>query len=122
MKYMLMILRDEAAEANKSPAEFQRDSEAYGAFTQAMKDRKVYVAGDALSPVSTATTVRVREGKTVTTDGPFAETKEQIAGYYILDCANLDEAIEWAAKIPHASRAAIEIRPVRVVNNAATAS
>ena len=72
------------------------------------------VAGDALHPSSTATTVRVRDGKVLTSDGPFAETKEQLGGYYIVDCKNLDEAIEWAQRIPHASQTGIEVRPIMV--------
>ena len=68
-----------------------------------MKEAGAYQAGEALHPSSTATTVRVRNGKIVTTDGPFAETKEQLGGYYVVECKNLDEAIQWAAKIPHAS-------------------
>ena len=68
--------------------------------------------GEALEPSAVATTVRVQDSKVLTTDGPFAETKEQLGGYYILDCENLDEAIELAAKIPHAKKGSIEIRPV----------
>ena len=73
--------------------------------------------GDALEPVSTATSVRVRGGKTVTTDGPFAETKEQLGGFYVVDAENLDEAIEWAAKIPTAEFGTIEVRPLMVFDN-----
>ena len=69
-------------------------------------------AGEALHPTSTATTVRVRDGKTSTTDGPFAETKEQMGGYYVVDCKNLDEAIQWAAKIPQRRYRSIEVRPI----------
>ena len=68
--------------------------------------------GEALHPSSTATTVRVRNGQVTTTDGPFAESKEQCAGFYLVECNNLDEAIQWAARIPHAASAAIEVRPV----------
>ena len=70
------------------------------------------VAGDALKPVDTATTIRIREGQTLTTDGPFAETKEQLGGFYILECETLDEAIKWAAQIPHAATGTVEVRPV----------
>jgi hypothetical protein len=69
-------------------------------------------SGEALHPSSTATTVRVRNGKIATTDGPFAETKEQFGGFYLVECKDLDEAIQWASKIPHASQDAVEIRPV----------
>jgi hypothetical protein len=89
---------------------------AYAAFTNEVKEKKVYVTGEALQPTSTATTVRVRGGKTATTDGPFAETKEQLGGFYLLDCKNLDEAIEYAAKIPGASMGSVEIRPIVVWN------
>ena len=121
MKYLLMIYYDEAAEARKAPAEFEREMQAYGAFTQQVRDRKAFVGGEPLHPTSTATTVRVRDGKIVTTDVPFAETKEQLGGYYLLDCANLDEAIEWAAKIPHAAEGSIEVRPVMVIGSSAAA-
>jgi hypothetical protein len=76
------------------------------------------LGGDALHPVSTATTVRVREGKTLTTDGPFAETREQLGGYYLINAENLDEAILWAAKIPSAAYGSIEVRPVMVFDGA----
>ena len=72
------------------------------------------MAADALQPTTTATSVRVRDGKTITTDGPFAETKEQLGGYYLLDCKDLDEALEFAAKIPGAKIGSIEVRPVMV--------
>jgi hypothetical protein len=77
-----------------------------------VKERKLYVAGEALHPTTSATTVRVRDGKALTTDGPFAETKEQLGGFYLLDCKDLDEAIEYAAKIPGASHGSVEIRPI----------
>ena len=79
------------------------------------------MAGEALHPTSTATTVRVRDGRTLTTDGPFAETKEQLGGYYLVDCKNLDEAIQWAAKIPHASISSVEVRPVVDFSQSASA-
>lgn len=121
MKYLLMIYANETADAKKTPAEQEKVMQDYWAFTQEVKDRKVYIGGDALTPTSTATTVRVRNGKTLTTDGPFAETKEQLGGYYLLDCANLDEAIEFAAKIPHATEGSIEVRPIMVFDQATTA-
>lgn len=121
MKYLLMIYSDENVDAMKTPAEMDKIMHDYWVFTQEVKDRKVYIGGDALTPTSTATTVRVRNGKTMTTDGPFAETKEQLAGYYLLDCANLDEAIELAAKIPHAAEGSIEVRPIMVFDQTATA-
>jgi hypothetical protein len=85
---------------------------AYNAFTKATNDRHAFLAGEALQSTGTATTVRVRNGQTVTTDGPFAETKEQLGGYYLLNCKNLDEAIEFAAMIPGAKHGSIEVRPI----------
>ena len=120
MKYLLMIYNDENADALKTPAQLDKMMNDYWAFTQEVKDRKVYLGGEALTPTSTATTVRVRNGRTMTTDGPFAETKEQIGGFYLLDCANLDEAIELAAKIPHAAEGSIEVRPIMVFDQATT--
>ncbi|MES1261339.1 MAG: YciI family protein [Acidobacteriota bacterium] len=87
---------------------------AYYGFTQEVQAKQVYIGGEALHPTSSATTVRVRDGKLSTTDGPFAETKEQLGGYYLLDCKDLDEAIEYAAKIPGASTGSVEIRPIMV--------
>jgi len=121
MRYLLMIYSDQNANAEKTPAELDKMMQEYWAFTQEAKDRKVYVAAEALTPTSTATTVRVRNGRTMTTDGPFAETKEQIGGFYLLDCANLDEAIELVAKIPHAAEGSIEVRPIMVFDQATTA-
>ena len=86
----------------------------YFAFTQDAKDKGVYIGGNALQPTTTATTVRVRDGKTITSDGPFTETKEQIGGYYLFECKDLDEAISWAARIPSATNGSIEVRPIRV--------
>ena len=86
--------------------------EAYAAFGRAARDK--IVAGEALHPASSATTVRVRDGERLLTDGPFAETREQLGGFYILDVADLDEALEWAAKIPGAATGAVEVRPVVV--------
>ena len=121
MKYLLMIYNDQDANAKKTPAERDRTMQEYWAFTKEVKDRNVYVAAEALTPTSSATTVRVRNGRTMTTDGPFAETKEQLGGFYLLDCANLDEAIELAAKIPHAAEGSIEVRPIMVFDQATTA-
>lgn len=112
MKYVLAIYVDEAADARKTQAEQEAEMGAYYGFSNQVRDAKVYAGGEALHPTSSATTVRVRGGKLLTTDGPFAETKECLGGFYLLDCKNLDEAIQWAAKIPHASQGSIEIRPV----------
>lgn len=112
MRYLLMIYTSEQEEASRSPEEQEANMGAYYAFTQEVRDSGAYVAGDALHPTSTATTVRVRNGRTMTTDGPFAETKEQFGGYYMVDCDNLDQAIEWAAKIPGAQNGCVEVRPI----------
>ncbi|WP_072899893.1 YciI family protein [Cognatiyoonia sediminum] len=97
--------------------EFGGFMKAYGDFTQKVRDEGKLVAGDALQGVETATTVSVRNGKTETIDGPFAETKEQLGGYYLLDCKDLDEAIEYAAMIPTADYGRIEVRPIVVWDN-----
>jgi hypothetical protein len=110
MRYMLLIYTNEAAEAQQSEQERQAVMSAYFAFGEQFKDK--ILGGDALLPTSAATTVRAREGQTLTTDGPFAETKEQLGGYYLVKCENLDEAIQIAAKIPGAAHGAIEVRPL----------
>lgn len=114
MQYMLLIYADEATEPVPGTPEFGEFMQGYGAFTEEVKGKGLMVAGDALDGVSTATTVRVRSNNTETTDGPFAETKEALGGYYLLDCKDLDEAIQCAAKIPSAKLGSIEIRPVRI--------
>lgn len=111
MKYVCLIYGVDATAA-PSPEAMQAELDAYNAFTREVMDRKMMVAAEALHPSHTATTVRVRNGKTSTTDGPFAETKEVLGGFYLLDCKNLDEAIEMAAKIPGALHGSIEVRPV----------
>ena len=109
MQYAILIY-DSEAETNPS----QENMEAWGAYTQEISEKGLMVGGEALQPTATATTVRVRDGKTVTTDGPFAETKEALGGFYILECKDLDEAIEYAAKIPSAPWGSVEVRPVMV--------
>ena len=112
MKYLALIY----SAANTAPApgtpEFGEFMGGYMAATQRYKADKVWLGGEGLKPTSTATTVRVRGGKTETMDGPFAETKEMLGGYYLLDCANLDDAIKYAAMIPSAKFGCVEIRPV----------
>ena len=97
-----------------SEGEQQAQMAAYFAYTEELGGSGTMRGGEALLPSSTATTVRVNGGKVLTTDGPFAETKEQLGGFYLVDVDNLDQAIEWAAKIPHAATASVEIRPVAV--------
>jgi hypothetical protein len=112
MKYTLLIYTDEKMEANATQEEQNTVMAEYFAFTEAVRKAGVYHGGEALHPTSSSTTVRVRDGKTVTTHGPFAETKEQLGGYYLLDCPNLDEAIKWASQIPGARYGSVEIRPI----------
>ena len=112
MKYAFTIYGDESRRESASEEDLQAVSQAYGAVTQEMNEKGVFVAGDGLYPTQTATTVRVREGDREVTDGPFAETKEQLGGFYVLDVKDLDEAIEWAAKIPGAHSGCVEVRPV----------
>jgi hypothetical protein len=108
MKYMALIYGSEEAWDALPEEEQQRVSERY----MALAREPVAVGGDELQDPDTATTIRVRDGETLTTDGPFAETKEQLGGYYLIDCASLDEALEFAARIPAAERGAVEVRPV----------
>ena len=94
------------------PEQLAAEYEAYNVYSEEVSKSGAMLSGDALMPTNTATTVRVRNGKTLTTDGPFAETKEQLGGYYLMNCKNLDEAIALAARIPAASDGSIEIRPL----------
>ena len=112
MEYVLFIYGDEAAEANATEEEGAALYAAYDAFGHEMEERGVIRGGSRLRPSGDSTTVRVREGDVLTSDGPFAETKEQVGGYFLVDCKDLDEAIEIAAKIPSAKAGVIEVRPV----------
>jgi hypothetical protein len=118
MQYMLLIYGDESSWGSRSEEDRGQVIEAYGAFTQELQQAGAMVAGDALQPTQTATTVRVKEGETLMTDGPFAETKEQLGGYYLIEADSLDEAIEWAAKVPAAREGSVEVRPVMVFEEA----
>ena len=112
MRYLCLIYSNERDAANASAEQQSTVMAEYNAFTNEVNVAGINLAGEALQPTSTATTVRVQNGKTVTTDGPFAETKEQLGGYYLLNCKDLDEAIKWAAKIPGAKYGSIEVRPI----------
>jgi hypothetical protein len=114
MQYLLMIYRSEAELFKMDPADRQKMSAEYGAFTQSIIQSGHFKAGDGLQPTTTATTVRVREGRIVTTDGPFAETREQLGGYYLIDAKDLDAAIGIAARIPGARDGSIEVRPIMI--------
>jgi len=114
VQYMLLIYGAEDGWESMSEEERGQTFQAYGAFTKELQDSGSMVAGDALESTQTATTVRVKNDETLTTDGPFAETKEQLGGYYLIDADSLDDAIEWAAKIPAAKHGSVEVRPVMV--------
>ena len=112
MRYLLMICTDESADEALSADEASARFGEYGVWMEEMGKRSVLLGGERLRPTTDATTVRVRDGETLTSDGPFAETKEQVGGYYLVDCKDLDEAIEVASKIPGASHGSIEVRPI----------
>jgi len=114
MQYLLLIYQNEVEMAQTNPAEGGKMMEEYRTFTQSIIQSGHFKAGDALQSSSTATTVRVRQGKTLPTDGPFAETREQLGGYYLVEAKTLDEAISIAARIPGARTGSIEVRPIRV--------
>jgi hypothetical protein len=110
MRYVLLIYGDEKASSQLSQQEEEAVMAAYMAFCEKFKSQ--IVGGEALLSTTSATTVRLREGKTLSTDGPFAETKEQLGGYYIVDCKDLDDAIQVASNIPGAREGSIEVRPI----------
>ena len=112
MQYMLLIYDNEAELAAMPPEEKQRFYGGYNEFTKGIVASGHFKAGDALQSVSTATTVRVRNGKQLVTDGPFAETREQLGGYYLIEAKDLDEARAIAARIPSASKGSVEVRPI----------
>jgi hypothetical protein len=114
VQYMLLIY---VPHTDDTVTQAQRDAlfEEYGAYTQELAATGKLIASDPLQPTSTATSVRVRDGRRTTTDGPFAETKEWLAGYYAIDCDTLEEAVDWAAKIPGAKDGTIEVRPLMAV-------
>lgn len=112
MKYMLLIYGNEQNGPDFGTPEFGPYMAAYQKATETYRNDGVLLGGEALEPVATATCVRVRNGKAETMDGPFAETKEQLGGYYLLECATLDDAIRYAAMIPDAASGTVEIRPL----------
>ncbi|MCK1492673.1 YciI family protein [Bradyrhizobium sp. 180] len=114
MQYLLMIYQNEVEYAKNDAATSQKLLAEYQAFTQSIIQSGNFKAGDRLQPTTTATTVRVRDGKTLTTDGPFAETREQLGGYYLVEAKDLNAAIEIAARIPSARIGSIEVRPIWV--------
>ena len=107
MRYLLLIYENE-----NNPTPDEAEMAKWFAYTEALREAGIHLAGEALHPTSAATTVRVKSGDTVATDGPFAETREQLGGFYMIEADDLDVAIEWAAKMPNAHKGSIEIRPI----------
>ena len=116
MKYLCLLAGEPGSGPAPGTPEFHQMLTEFGAATSAMHEARVLVDSGPLQPPETATTVRVRDGETLLTDGPFAEIKEQLGGYYVLDCADLDEAVRWVSKIPSAKYGAIEVRPLMVMD------
>ena len=114
MKYLCLIYDEEKSLAGMSKADSDAFMGEYFAFTENIKKSGHYLGGEALKPVHTATTIRVRNGKMSTTDGPFAETKEQLGGYYLIEARDLNDAIQVASKIPSAKIGSVEVRPIEV--------
>jgi hypothetical protein len=112
MQYLLMIYGSEAGMLAASKEMVAQMSGAYFAYTEAMKKAGVWVGGERLRPTSDATTVRVKDGKTQVLDGPYAETKEQLGGYYMIEVPDLDAALSWAARCPGAAAGTMEVRPI----------
>ena len=112
MKYMLMIYGNESAEAAVPAATMQEVMAAYGAYSQALVQAGVMVGGERLQPSSTATRVSTAAGKTQVLDGPYAESKEQLGGYYMIEVKDLDQALTWAARCPGSQHGTVEVRPI----------
>jgi hypothetical protein len=112
MQYLLMLYVNEASWPKMSKAEQEQGMAAYGAYTEALNKAGVLKGSNRLQPVSTATTVRLANGKPQVLDGPYVDSKEQVGGYYLIDVADLDAAISWASRCPAASHGVVEVRPV----------
>ena len=112
MKYMLLLYANESVVPNTPEEQEAVAPPVWFALMEEMKATGVFLSTNGLSPVANATTVRVREGKALITDGPFAETHEQLGGFFLLECKDLDEALRWAEKIPHAKYGSVEVRPL----------
>jgi hypothetical protein len=112
MKFLAIIYNDESMYATATPEQIGATFAAHGAFGESSRAAGVFAGGEGLEPTSAATTVRVRDGERLLTDGPYAETKEQLGGYYLLECNDLDDALNWASQIPEAQTGAIEVRPI----------
>jgi hypothetical protein len=113
MKFLLLLYGDETRWEDMSPEEMQESVKVWSAFGRELTESGAYVAGEGLQPTSAATTVRISGGEVVRTDGPFAETREQLGGFYLLECKDIDEAAGWAAKVPDLpDGGSVEVRPV----------
>ena len=113
--YTLLFYSDEQVTSKRPEEDRKAVVAAYGALAEELRERRQYVAGAPLKPVATATTVRVRDGEEVVTDGPFAETKEQLGGFFLIESPSLEEACEWAARVPAAQYGSVEVRPIMPV-------
>jgi hypothetical protein len=122
MKFLALIYSEEGGWESLSDEERTAVYAEYGAFASEGREAGVVIGGDELGPTRSATTVRVRDGQTDVTDGPYAETKEALGGYFLLECSSMDEALDWAARIPAAKHGAIEVRPVHVDEDASSES
>ena len=113
MKYLLALYGEEGGWDDVTPEEMQAGMKPWDDFSRAVKDAGAFLGGEGLEPTALATTVQIQpSGDQIVTDGPFAETKEQLGGFYLLECENLDEALEWAKKVPLTPPGSIEVRPV----------
>jgi hypothetical protein len=118
MKFLLSIYTDESSFADATPEDASKMTAAYSVLTREMEAAGIVLGGEGLQPTSTATTVRVRDGERLLTDGPFAETREALGGFYLIDVDDLDAALGWAAKIPGAAWGSVEVRPVMTYDGA----
>ena len=112
MKYVLALIGDESGWEDVTPEQMRALMEPWNQFERELYDSGAKITGEALQPSSTATTVKITEDEPIVTDGPFAETKEQLGGFYLIECENLDEALEWAKKVPLQPGSSVEVRPV----------
>ena len=112
MQYLLILYSNESGWSKMTPAEQEQGMAAYAAFTEALKKAGALAGSNRLQPISAATTVRVANGKTQVLNGPYADSKEQLGGYYLIDVPDLDAAISWAARCPTANHGVVEVRPV----------
>ena len=117
MQYLLLLYANEGGWSNMTKAEQEQGMAAYAAYTDALKKAGVLAGSNRLQPISSATTVRIVDGKSQVLDGPYAETKEQLGGYYMIDVPDLDAALSWASRCPGASHGSIEVRPIWPLNH-----